>query len=183
MYLCIRNGTWYALVALLTYQSIGGPEFAVGYLVSKVTSKFRQPINLSLAALLQKCFPILSHIKASSLLYVPVPQGESTVHNNNFISKLSVWAMAPLDKYGFSFYAASKFTVFLTIGSISMMIKHGIDMSAFLEGLGVSSTVQDVGGAAGLASLINVGLIPSQLYLLGRLTPHVNGMLTKHNQS
>jgi hypothetical protein len=185
LYLFIRNATWYGLVAVFTHQALGGPEFAIGYLVSKVTSKFRQPVNLSIAALFLKLFPMLSHVKASALLYIPItPKEEGTdkkdrSSDDNIITKIATWTMAPLDKYGFSFYIASKLTVFLTIGGTALLIRQGVDISVLLESLGISSTLQDVGGAAGVASMVNVGLIPGQMLLLGGITPVVNDVVAE----
>lgn len=165
---------------------MGGPEFAIAYLTSKVTSKFRQPLNLTIAAFFAKMFPMLGQVKASSLLYIPLPPEHETVLENkkekggiesNIIEKLSSWTVAPLDKYGFSFYMASKLTVFLTIGGTAMLIRHGVDVSVWLASWGVSNTVQDIGGAAGLASMVNVGLIPPHLMALGKLSPKVNEII------
>ena len=186
LFLFIRNATWYALVGGFTYFAIGGPEFAIAYLASKVTMKFRQPLNLPLAALFAKTFPLLGQVKASALLYIPLPPDDGATseksslkkeENKGILEKLSAWTMAPLDKYGFSFYVASKLTVFLTIGCTALLIREGVDVSDWLESWGVSSAMQDVGGAAGLASMVNVGLIPGQLFAVGRLTPAVNLML------
>lgn len=180
LYLFIRNATWYALVAGLSHFSIGGPEFAIAYLTSKVTSKFRQPVNLSVAALFAKMFPMLSHVKASALLFVPMPSTESNAGGGKaetVITKITTWMMVPFDKYGFSFYVASKLSVFVTIGGMAVLIRQGVDVSEWLASMGVSSTLQDVGGAAGLASMVNVGLIPVQMAVLGRLTPVVNKLV------
>lgn len=175
LYLVIRNATWFGLVTFFTAQALGGPELAVGYLTAKVTSKFRQPINVPIAALLKEMFPVLGHVKASSIF--PIPKFEDINEDKNdskFVQKVAYWTVAPLDKYGFAFYAASKATTFLTIGGTAMLIKQGVDISGPLEYLGVSRAVQDVGGAAGLASMVNVGLIPSHLLLLGHVAPRAN---------
>ena len=72
-FLLMRTSTWYLLTAIYTQTISVGPELAFGYLVAKFTGKFRQPLNLAVAAAISHQFPILSQIKASALLGIIHP--------------------------------------------------------------------------------------------------------------
>jgi len=63
-FMASRLSSFYALAYVLPPV----PELALGWMVARVTAKLRQPINLALAAMLCKVFPVLSEIKASALL-------------------------------------------------------------------------------------------------------------------
>jgi len=53
-----------------------GPELAIGWLVSRGMSKLRQPVNLAMAAAVQKVFPILSEVKVTALVGAITPPPE-----------------------------------------------------------------------------------------------------------
>jgi hypothetical protein len=67
VFVVVRNGTWYGLAFLYSQYFSFGPEFAVAYLMVKLTGKFRRPVDIALAALLSKVFPMLGQVKVSAL--------------------------------------------------------------------------------------------------------------------
>lgn len=72
-FLVMRNVSWYSLFGIYSSLFSFGPELAVGYFVTKCTSKFRQPLNVAVAAVLLKTFPILKEIKSKALVGILSP--------------------------------------------------------------------------------------------------------------
>lgn len=176
------------------------PELAVGYFVTKCTSKFRQPANLGLAAILSKAFPILTEINSKSLVGVLSPSDvgirprrndRSDSHNssNSTSSSVSKDKMeelvlkmtrtienavnGPVNTYGFSLFLASRITMLSSIVGVSLLTYVGYDLSAFLESYGVSETIQATGAGLAAATLTNSVLLPLQLYHLPHMVDNV----------
>lgn len=169
LFLVLRNGTWYALVSLISQTMTVGPEFAVAYLAVRLTGKFRRPLDIALAALLSKSFPLLSQVKMSALIAPSLPPDDPS--HNTAMGKAMAWLSAPMDKYGFSFYLSCKMTGFVSIAGVAAAIRYGLDISSALTWAGVPETIQDASGAFGLATLVNISLIPVHFALTAALAP------------
>ena len=132
-YLFLRVGTWYSMAFAYSYVPGIGPELAVGYLLAKFTGKLRQPANLSLAALIQYQYPILGTIKASALIGLVKRNTANTEEKPKIIIKIEEfldWISGPVDKYGFSYFIASKINLGLLVMGTGYAVKYGIDVSS-----------------------------------------------------
>ena len=131
-YLALRVGTWYSLAFVYSYIPGIGPELAIGYLLAKFTGKFRQPANLSLAALIQLQYPILGTIKASALIGLVKKNTADTAEKPKIIVKIEEfldWISGPVDKYGFSYFIASKINLGILVVGAGYAVNAGIDVS------------------------------------------------------
>ena len=110
-----------------------GPEFAVGYLMAKFTGKLRQPFNLAMAAAISNEYPIFATIKSSALMgVIKAKQPTSNESKPQLLVKLEKfmdWISGPIDKYGFSYFIASKLNLGLLICGVSYAVKNGMDVS------------------------------------------------------
>ena len=134
-FLALRVGSWYTLAYIYTYVPDIGPELAIGYLVCKFTGKLRQPANLGLAALISYQFPILSTIKASALIGLVKNSTANQLNKPTIVVKIEKfldWMTGPIDKYGFSYFIASKVNMGVLLLGASFAVKTGLDVSYFL---------------------------------------------------
>lgn len=129
-FLIMRIATWYMLAGVGTMVLDLGPELAVGYLAARFTGNFRQPFNLGLAALISAEYPIFSTIKASALMGI-ITQAPSKVEKppqvvkfEKFIKRIS----GPIDKYGFSYFVASRINLAILICGVSYGVQTGLDV-------------------------------------------------------
>ena len=133
IFIGLRVLTWYAMVGIYTMTPGVGAEFAVGYVMAKFTGKFRQPFNLALAAVISHEYPIFATIKASALMgMIKIKETDSTVIKPPMLVKLEKfadWISGPLDKYGFSYFVASKLNLGILICGVSYAVKNGMDVS------------------------------------------------------
>lgn len=158
-----------------------GPELGVAYLLTKCTKNFRQILNVALAPVLSHTFPALQSIKASALFGAlpPLSSSQSGSHEENALppSKLlraAHWIAGPFDKYGFGYYLASKVTRVASIGGVTLLLKCGVDVSTVMTYIGIGDTVQGAAGAMGLASLLNVVILPVHLAAMSYGLPVIN---------
>jgi hypothetical protein len=175
-FLSLRSSSWYALVFALNAEAVAahfsfGPEWAVGYLVMRVSGKLRQPLNVAVAAALLKAFPVLSTVKASALMGVmapsaPAPEQANTSGINAKVQQLMKFINGPLDKYGFAYYLASKFSIALVIWGSAVAVKHGVDVHAQLTNWGIGESLQQGAGSMAGATMINLINLPMHLYVL-----------------
>ena len=194
-FLLMRTSTWYLLTAIYSQTITVGPELAFGYLVAKFTGKFRQPLNLALAAVISHQFPILGQIKASALLGVIHPNTGSTNTTSGVnpstaevppspierrILMLLDWIRGPVDKYGFSLFVAGKVNIVLTILLSAAALKKGIDLSSLLTTWNISMTLQNGAGAMAAATLTNAFLLPIHLTSLIYLSPKVDAQIQEY---
>lgn len=133
IFIGFRVVTWYTMFGIYTMTPGIGPEFAVGYLLAKFTGKLRQPLNLALAAAISHEYPIFATIKASALMGVIKPiEAPSNVVKPPMVVRLEKFMefiSGPLDKYGFSYFVASKLNLGLLICGVSYAVKNGMDVS------------------------------------------------------
>lgn len=175
-----RSITWYSLFGASTLSGMCGPDLALGYLVTKVTAKIRQPANLALAAVLTRVFPVLTEVQGKALLGVLSPTDVGLIRPDSGTStlvrihaKIEYFINGPVNEYGFPLFVASRVTMLSSLLIISLCSRYGFDLSPLLSNIGVNDAVQTTGGAMGAASIINTFLLPVHLYLLpDYLVPH-----------
>jgi hypothetical protein len=192
-FLGIRNATWYGLVFAISQTMAIGPEFGVAYMITKFTGKFRQPMNVALAAGISEAVPMFRHIKASALFGALPPDNSVKLEPPSNLEKFANWISGPLDKYGrkfsltcfitvsyiysgFSYYVASKVSLFSSVAGIATLIRYGVDVSSVLTSLGINDTMQDAAGAMGASTLINVLLLPMHLIITTYSLPVINSV-------
>lgn len=130
-FLIMRISTWYMLAGAGGMLLDLGPELAVGYAAARFTGNFRQPFNAGLAGLISYEYPIFSTIKASALMGIikeapsKVEKPPQMVKFENFIK----WISGPIDKYGFSYFVASRINLALVVIGISYAVQTGLDVS------------------------------------------------------
>ena len=173
LFLSVRNATWYCMVFVISQTVSVGPELGIAYMLTKVTAKFRQPVNVALAAAISSHFPVLRNVKASAL-FGALPTNPSD--NPSTLGKVAQWISAPLDKYGFSYYLASKVSRFSSITGLTVSIMCGVDLSEALSSLGIGDSIQDTAGAMGAATLINVIILPVHLLFMTYALPVINSL-------
>ncbi|CAE8617953.1 unnamed protein product [Polarella glacialis] len=167
---------------------LASPDYAVGWLLMRATVKFRQPVNLGLAAVVSKLLPGLSMMKVSPLLAFVTPDAESRNaltslrrwafrlpflgaggrrllrrflrRSSDFVS----WAQGPIDRYGLSYFLAAKVTSLTTLCGGTIAAMQGLDVSASLTWLGLSSELQKDAGLFACAAALNVPLAPLHFY-------------------
>ena len=208
-FLAMRNVSWYSLFGIYSNMFSFGPELAVGYFVTKCTSKFRQPLNVAVAAVLLKAFPILKQVNSKALVGILSPtdiglsksvfvppvsvigagEAKSSIdinpHMENMISKLHASieyvVNGPVNTYGFSLFLASRITMASSVITVSACTYYGYDMTSFLASYGISKTIQSAGGAMAMSTLTNVILLPVQLYFLPSFIPKASTLTQKHD--
>jgi hypothetical protein len=173
------------------------PELAVGYLIAKFSGKVRQPLNMAVAALLSKLFPALQTLNSSALLGAPQVPNKSLnnvvpgellkdagklpdKHDTSTRLQSAIdFIRGPIDKFGFSYFLASKLNVVVTICGSAAAIHYGVDLNPVLSTLGMPATIQSGVGAMAAATLTNVGLLPFQMFALTALTPTLSRVIQK----
>lgn len=129
-FMIMRLVTWYMLAGVGSFVLDLGPELAVGYLAARFTGNFRQPFNLGLAALISAECPVFSTIKSSALMGIitrtPLKDEKppQMVKFEIFIKRIS----GPMDKYGFSYFVASRINLALLICGVSYGVQTGLDV-------------------------------------------------------
>jgi len=207
-----RLALWFVLQRVLMFLDVlNGPEFAVAYMVARVTAKFRQPANVALAIAVIKMFPVLTILKLSKLLglqqlkvtdiaeerkqeiikelteihgvtekELEIFQKQSGVITKAIggMDKFNHILMQPLDKWGLGFFITMRLTNWVTLIAVATLINQGIDVMAFLNSWGISSTLGENFGAMGGAALINSPLFPMHLYIATKIAPIVNAPMS-----
>jgi hypothetical protein len=178
-----RMVSWYAIQQTLSATGIlCGSELAVGFLLARITSKFRQPLNVLIAAGIMKAAPIMSTVHVSPLLTGMAGDQLQTEVSRSIadtdwsqskkeraLSRLATfdrgmkWVQGPIDKYGASFYIASKITTLALIVGSAQAIASGFDVTAQLAEWGVSDSIQDGFGSMAGAVLLNSVLLPAHV--------------------
>jgi len=185
---------WAAIFAALSCSTTAGsvlaaPEFAVGWLVMRLTTRLRMPANVAAAALVSGAFPALSSLKISPLLAVFVgdseaqaaaqrarrrleesprlsPEMQQVVKRSiRAMVDLARWAEGPIDKYGLSYYLVARATSVSTLCGATAAAMHGLDVPAALSRWGLSGELQSDAGLFACAAAMNVPCMP--LHFLG----------------
>jgi len=182
-FLAAQSTTWLALyVSLNASAIIFSPELAAAWMCAKLTRKFRQPLNVALAAGLVHIVPSIANIKVSPLLtgFAPVDQKmteklqlERKKLETNVpamkpiitnISRGAIWLQGPIDRYGLAFYISAKASSLMTIGAASVLIRNGIDVEHALASWGMSESLGGAVGTVAASSVCNVFFTPVHFY-------------------
>ena len=135
----------------------------MAYLLSKAISRFRQPLNIGIAAVLSKKVPMLSQFKISPLLGLGLAPKTASPHLTIGSSKLdqfNSWIERPFNQYGMSYYIAARCTSLITLSSVTIALRSGMDISDFLNWVGISETLQAGGSALGAAAITGIFMTP-----------------------
>jgi hypothetical protein len=149
-----------------------------------------------LAGAISSTFPSLQKINSSALVgVVPHPEGPAPSSSSSTpkahdvspaftateekVQKLLDWLKGPLDKFGFSYFLASKVNIIATICGTAVAIEYGVDLTSILNALGVSQTIQSGAGAMAAATLTNIGLLPAHLFALTIYSPKISDIISR----
>ena len=144
-------------------------SMAMGYLVSRATAKFRQPLAMGMAVALSRMFPVLTRFNASALLGAVMPNAPNLPNNSppsavgRAFAKLSAGLFGVTDRYAVSYIVSTKALTITTTLAATAALNHGFDTGPWLEWLewlGVGETAQTVGGSMVAAGIINGLLLP-----------------------
>jgi hypothetical protein len=188
-FLLYRNLSWYSLAAAfsLTPGLDVLSALGVGFLLARVTGKFRQPANIALAAALAKMFPALTLVKSGPLLGVVAKPDPLVGHPPPRQSRLQAFleyaVVGPVDTYGFALFVAGKLNVLATVVLGGLAVHQGADVSALLSSLGVPDAVQVGGAAMGAATATNSLLLPLHLYVLPAASDAAAGLVQRTRKS
>jgi len=174
-----QSCTWLALFSGMSHLSTGifPAELAVGWMASKLTRKFRQPLNIGLAAGLIKVAPRLSDLKVTPLVTGFVADkkfNEEAAAKRakletqypflkpgiDAAAKAATWLQGPVDQYGLALFLTGKFTGVATLLGVTVLVREGMDVGSVLESYGLagevsaSSKVGALAAAAGCNSLL-----------------------------
>lgn len=164
------------------------PEFAVGFLVMRTTSRLRMPINLAIAATIARQFPIFSELKISPLLAAFAADEETKAKMRSFRERLEesprhsersqrlvkgffsnftrfwAWAEGPIDKYGLAYFLASKASNVATLTGATYVTMQGFDVPGMLSSWGATTELQGNSGLLACTAVINVAFAPAHFY-------------------
>jgi hypothetical protein len=165
-YLASQSASWFALFSVMSSLSVGifPPELAVGWMTSKLTRKFRQPVNVGMAAAVIKVAPALSELKVTPLMtgFVAdkkfsedVAAKRATMEEKlPFLKpgiaagvKGAAWLQGPVDTYGLALFLSGKATGVATLVGVTLLVKQGVDVTSVLETYGLVGDAAE--GAAG----------------------------------
>lgn len=198
-FLATQSLSWLGLFSAYSGLAIGviPPELAIGMVVSKFSSKFRQPVNLAMAAGIVKVAPTIATVKVTPLITGFVADEKSSVEFSKKrktleesypfmkssignVEKAAIWIQGPIDKYGLALFLSGRASGAMTVLSVTFLAQHGFDIPALLSDYGL-------GGSALSASVSKALIIPPLPHIcsLSRLTssyfyvfsnvPHVGG--------
>lgn len=80
------------------------------------------------------------------------------------VSRGAKWLEGPIDKYGLSYYLASRASGLATIGISSYLVHRGVDVGTHLSDWGVGPALGEAAGTAAAAAVCNVGCVPLHFY-------------------
>jgi hypothetical protein len=181
-FLAAQSTSWLVLYSALSASAVAfPPALAAGWMCARLTKKFRQPLNIALAAGLVRLFPALCEIKVSPLVTGVAADArtmkELTEQKEKMeqavpilkpvmasVSRGAAWLQGPIDKYGLSYYLSSKASFLMTMGATSVMIKQGIDIDSILASFGASEGVGEAVGTIAGASALNAFFTPLHFY-------------------
>mmetsp|Transcript_40738 Transcript_40738/g.79769 ORF Transcript_40738/g.79769 Transcript_40738/m.79769 type:complete len:373 (-) Transcript_40738:373-1491(-) len=177
------------------------PELAVGYLFSRFTFKLRQPVNIAVAAALQRIAPILSSIKVTALVgaITPPPEAEAAARDaasaararlqGHFLGDSAIRAAekggelagragdlleGPVNKYGAALWVSSKASNLVSIAVVAVGVRaYGWDFGAMLGEASMAQGAAEGAGAMAAAVMVNTMLIPLHLWAAVRGAPMV----------
>jgi hypothetical protein len=185
LFFSLRMGSWYLLAYGCSQLLDLGPGLAIGYAVSKLTAKIRQPVNIALAGVFSHQFPILQQIKVSPLMILqtadPKTPPPSEERNDIWLERFKQWVEGPIDKYGSALLFSGRINSFITILSVSYFTKSGYDLNSLLTSIGISESLQEASGSLAGATLINSFLLPIHMWLASKYSQKVFELFNQTN--
>jgi hypothetical protein len=195
-----QSCTTLGLFTLLNTFAAFPPELAVGYVVAKLSKKFRQPLNFFIAAGVAKVLPQLTLMKISPLIFFLPTEltgtkkkddattadtptlnkaGRKRVYKSSaqekeggesIVIKGMKYLQGPIDKYGMAYYLTTKATAIATVGTAAAATSYGIDLVDVLSGIGMSNDMVTGMGGLAGAALANTLFLPLHFYATNSLT-------------
>jgi len=181
--------TWAAIFGTLSmipaaHGALAAPEFAVGWLAMRGTSRLRMPLQALLAAWVSLLFPTLSKLKVSPLLTVFVADTETKAHLHRLVQSPRLnkraqqalersfdgfgrfvrWAEGPVDKFGLAYYLTARATGLAALSGATAAALHGLDLPAILSSWGFPSALQSDAGLFACAAALNTFCVPLHFY-------------------
>ena len=161
-FLASQSSTWVCLYGGFSAlpKSVLAPELAVGWMTSRLTRKFRQPLNLALAAAIVRVVPAISDLKVTPLVTGFVPDSELKkkwaerrallVQKYPFMDAVfskakegAEWLNGPVDTYGLAFYLSGKATSLATLLVTTGVVRQGVDVVSIMTSWGLSGDFSD----------------------------------------
>ena len=189
LHLTTSMGTFGLAYMALASIHFDAPALAVAGIVSRLTKKFRTPVDLSLAAVLAHAVPWTNTLKLGPLLGVMkgTPDASSELalgarskaevnHVDRLearVARLASWAEGPINQYGGPYMMVHWASGLTLVGATTYCVDHGLDVMSVLSQLPFVSTAAD-GTAAFLsekASCVAGGMVRARAMLLSHNTP------------
>jgi hypothetical protein len=184
-FLASQSSTWMVLYGGVTYVLPAGllaPELAVGWMASRLTRKFRQPLNFALSAAIVRVVPAVSELKVTALITGVAPDKQArdqwqrararVVERLPFMDTVFnkgrqglEWLNGPVDKYGLAFYLAGKVTSLSTLLATAAVVRQGVDVVALLAGWGLTGEFSDALANLAGSGAMNVAFTPAHFGL------------------
>jgi hypothetical protein len=148
-------GTFGLAYTALAAVHFDAPALAVAGIVSRLTKKFRTPVDLSLAAVLSHAVPWTNTLKLGPLLgVVKVTPGASDGTSSKLdtkqegglearVSRLASWAEGPINQYGGPYMMVHWASGLTLVGATTYCVQNGLDIMALLSHLPFVSSAAD----------------------------------------
>ena len=177
--------TFGASYVLLSAIGFDAPALACAGVVSRLTKRFRMPLDLSLAAALANAVPWANALKLGPLLVAPLQQASKPASTSGSAADdavgrvekgalaLATWAQGPVNRYGGPYVFVHWCTGLATVSVTTACVHHGVDVMQLLASVPYlstsASTAQTLSTTASCvagAMVINTVALPGRLYLL-----------------
>lgn len=176
--------TFGAAFAALSAIGFDAPSLAVAGVVSRLTKKFRTPVDMSLAAALAHAVPATNALKLGPLLSpmhtrpaAPVParpEDRLADELEGRVVAFTKWVEGPVNQYGAPYMFVHWCTGLATVSATTAAVHHGVDVVALVSSLpfvGGDEAAQLVSSKASCvagAMVLNTLSLPARLALLSR---------------
>eukprot|EP00300_Choanocystis_sp_HF-7_P011226 c17364_g1_i4.p1 GENE.c17364_g1_i4~~c17364_g1_i4.p1 ORF type:complete len:241 (+),score=31.35 c17364_g1_i4:22-723(+) len=159
-------GFWFGTLYISNFSF--GP-LAVGFAIGGVIRRFRLPLDIFLASVVAKTFPVLGQIKIGNLMQIPSDQPKPLA-----MIKLE----AVVNKYGAAYLVERAAAGLITCGSLTYAIHSGVDLAAWLPSFLQEALQSSAGKALGTtascvagAGVVNTMCLPFRIAALPYLAP------------
>ena len=183
-FLASQSTTWVCLYGGLSTLPSGimAPELAVGWMASRLTRKFRQPLNLALSAAIVRVVPAVSELKVTPLITGVVPDKQAREQAARARAKVVAalpfmdgvftrgkagleWLNGPVDRFGLAFYLAGKVTSLSTLLATTAVVRQGVDVVGVLAGWGLTGDFSDALANLAGSGAMNAAFTPAHFAL------------------
>ena len=158
----------------LTAIQFDAPALAIAGVVSKLTKKFRAPVDLSIAAALSNAIPWTNELKLGPLLTGQIPSETSqTTRSVSRVVAFARWAEGPVNKYGAPYMLVHWASGLTTVTVATLCVHKGVDIVGALSHLpfmtsgdGMAEMVSGKASCFAGGMVINTLSLPLRLYLM-----------------